>query len=459
MTETPIPRLVWRLAIPSMISMVVSALYNVVDAAFVGRLSTEATAGIGIGFAYMTFIQAVGFFFGHGSGNHISRALGARHYEDAGVMAAVGFFTPFFIGIVAALVGLPLLPQLARWMGAPPAVVPYACNYLRYILLASPFMMSALTLNNQLRLQGNARFGMIGIVSGAVLNIGLDPLLIFVCDMGVSGASLATGISQFCAFCLLLWGTQRRESVHISLANFKPSVYCYREIIAGGLPSLCRQAFNCVSAIMLNFAAASYAPVGQDASSVAAFAVVSRTTMFAFSLILGFTQGFQPVCGFNYGAHKYRRVRHSYLYAYSVSTAMLLVLSAAGYIFAPQIIALFRDEDPVLIEIGASALRWQCVAFPLVTLSTATNMLFQNIRMTFRSTLLSIGRQGLFFIPAILILPHFLGLRGVEMAQAAADVCTFLLSIPFALWISKKLTRMAEEEEKRAGEGEESVLR
>jgi len=441
-----------------MISMIVSALYNVVDAAFVGRLSTEATAGIGIGFAYMTFIQAIGFFFGHGSGNHISRALGARRHEDAGVMAAVGFFTPFLIGVMAALVGLPLLPQLARWLGAPPAVVPYACNYLRYILIASPFMMSALTLNNQLRLQGNARFGMIGIVSGAILNIGLDPLLIFVFDMGVSGASMATGISQFCAFCLLLWGTRRRESVHISFANFKPSVYCYREIIAGGLPSLCRQAFNCISAIMLNFAAASYAPVGQDASSVAAFAVVSRTTMFAFSLILGFTQGFQPVCGFNYGAHKYRRVRHSYLYAYSVSTAMLLVLSAAGYIFAPQIIALFRDEDPMLIEIGASALRWQCVAFPLVTLSTATNMLFQNIRMTFRSTLLSIGRQGLFFIPAILILPYFLGLQGVEMAQAAADVCTFLLSIPFAIWISRKLSRMAEEEERKNEPGIEREL-
>ncbi len=446
MTETPIPRLVWRLAIPSMISMMVSAIYNVVDAAFVGRLSTEATAGIGIGFAYMTFIQAVGFFFGHGSGNHISRTLGARHYEDAGVMAAVGFFSPFLIGVVAALVGLPLLPQLAGWLGAPPDVVPYACNYLRYILIASPFMMSALTLNNQLRLQGNARFGMIGIVSGAVLNIGLDPLFIFVFDMGVSGASLATGISQFCAFCLLFWGTRRRESVHITFANFRPSLSCYGEIAAGGLPSLCRQAFNCISTVMLNHAAATFAPMDQEASSVAAFAVVSRTMMFAFSLILGFTQGFQPVCGFNYGAHKYRRVRQSYLYALSVSTFMLLILSTLGFIFAPQIIALFRDEDPVLIEIGTHALRWQCVAFPLVTLGTATNMLFQNIRMTFRSTLLSIGRQGLFFIPAILILPRFFSLQGVEIAQAVADVCTFLLSIPFAIWISRKLKRMADEE-------------
>lgn len=439
MTETPVPRLVLRLAIPSMISMVVTAFYNVVDAAFVGHLSTEATAGIGIAFAYMTFIQAVGFFFGHGSGNHISRALGARRHDDAGVMAAVGFFTPLGIGIVAAAIGLPLLPQLARLLGAPEAVVPYACDYLRYILIASPFMMSALTLNNQLRLQGNARFGMIGIVSGAILNIGLDPLLIFTLDLGVTGASLATAISQFSAWCLLLWGTMRSESVHIRFANFRPSWYCYKEILAGGLPSLCRQAFNCASVVILNHAAASYAPVGQEPSSVAAFAVVSRTMMFAFSLILGFVQGFQPVCGFNYGAHKYHRVRQSFIFAYIVSTSMLVVLSVLGFIFAPQIIAIFRSEDPALIEIGSSALRWQCAVFPLVTLSTCTNMLFQNIRMPIRSTLLSISRQGLFFIPAILILPSFFGLDGVIMTQAVADVCTFFLAIPFAVWISRKL--------------------
>lgn len=439
MTETPVPRLVLRLAVPSMVSMVVTALYNVVDAAFVGHLSTEATAGIGISFAYMTFIQAVGFFFGHGSGNHISRALGARQIDDAETMAAVGFFTPLILGLVATAVGLLFLPQLAVLLGATPDVVPYACSYLRYILIATPFMMSALVLNNQLRLQGNARFGMIGIVSGAVLNIVLDPLFIFVLDLGVAGASIATAVSQMFAWGLLLWGTTRDESVHIRLAKFKPCFGCYKEIVAGGLPSLFRQAFNCVSVIMLNFAASKYAPAGQAASSIAAFAIVSRTTMFAFSLILGFTQGFQPVCGFNYGAHKYGRVRQSYLFAFSVSAAMLTLLSALGFIFAPQIIAVFRDEDPALLAIGTAALRWQCVVFPLCTLSTSTNMLFQNIRMTFPATLLAIGRQGLFFVPAILVLPRIFGLQGVEMTQAVADVCTFFLSLPFAVWINRKL--------------------
>ena len=441
MTETPVPRLVVRLAIPSMISMVVTAFYNVVDTAFIGHLSTEATAGIGISFAYMVFIQAIGFFFGHGSGNYISRSLGARQFSQAGTMAAVGFFSPIILGTIAALICLPLLPQLATLLGAPANVVPYACNYLRYILIASPFMMSALTLNNQWRLQGNARFGMIGIVSGAILNIALDPLFIYIFKLGVSGASLATAISQLFAWFLLLRGTMKGESVHIRLSNFKPSWAAYREILAGGLPSLFRQVFNCTSVIMLNYAAAHYAPIGQEDSSVAAFAVVSRTTMFAYSLILGFTQGFQPVCGFNYGARLYARVKQSYLFTLAVTTSMLTVLSLLGYLFAPQIVAIFRSEDPVLLDIGIQALRWQCVVFPLCTLATATNMLFQNIRLTFPATLLAIGRQGLFFIPALIILPHHLGLQGVEMSQAVADLCTCLLAIPFAIWITRKLSK------------------
>ena len=447
MTEQPVRRLVLRLAVPTIISMMVTAFYNVVDAAFVGHLSTEATAGVGVSFAYMTFIQAVGFFFGHGSGNHISRALGARNRDDAAVIAAVGFFTPFFFGMLSAVVGLCFLTKLSVALGATPEVVPHSNAYLRFILIASPFMMSSLTLNNQLRLQGNARLGMIGIISGAVLNIVLDPIFIFALNLGVQGAAIATAISQFLCWCLLLWGTTRPESIGIRFANFKPSGYCYREILAGGLPSLCRQVFNCVAAILLNHAAARYAPQGAAASAIAAFAIVSRTMMFAFSIVLGFCQGFQPVCGFNYGARKFGRVRQSYMFALTGSSLGLLVMAALGYIFAPQIITLFRAEDPELIAIGARALRWQCIAFPLVGLSTSTNMLFQNIRMPFRSTLLSIGRQGLFFIPAIALLPMAWGIHGVEMAQAVADACTFLLSVPFAIWIYRKLTKMQAQEE------------
>ena len=441
MTTKPVKVLVCQMAVPTIIAMVTTALYNVVDAAFIGRLSTEGTAGIGISFAYMTFIQALGFFFGHGSGNYISRALGAKNVSSAAVVATVGFVTPFIVGLLAAAVCLPNLSALSRLLGAPEAVVPYANDYLRYIVGATPFMMSALTLNNQLRLQGNARFGMVGIVSGAVLNIALDPLLIFACGMGVSGASLATAISQVFAWGLLLYGTFKPESVHLSLRNFKPSFRVYYEIFRGGLPSLFRQVFNCAAAVSLNYCAALYAAPGEEASAVAAFAVVTRIMMFAFSVVLGFCQGFQPVCGFNYGAKKYDRVRESWLFASCVGTGFLLVISAVGILFAPQIVAIFRAEDPALIAIGAVTLRWQCAAFPLVGLFTATGMLFQNIRMTFPATLLSICRNGLFFLPAILLLPLWLGMQGVQVAQAVADALTFVLSVPYALWINRKLKR------------------
>ena len=439
MTEQPVKLLVCKMAVPTIIAMVTTALYNVADAAFIGRLSTEGTAGIGISFAYMTFIQALGFFFGHGSGNFISRALGAKNVSSASVVASVGFFTPFILGLVAAAICLSNLSGLSRLLGAPPEVVPYANDYLRYIVAATPFMMSALTLNNQLRLQGNAHYGMIGIVSGALLNIALDPILIFGCNMGVSGASLATAISQLFSFGLLLRGTFRPGSVHIRMRDFKPSWKVYYEIFRGGLPSLFRQVFNCAAAVSLNYCASLYAAPGQQASAVAAFAVVTRIMMLAFSVVLGFCQGFQPVCGFNYGAKKYDRVRESWLFAASMGTMFLLVISTIGFIFAPQIVALFRAEDPVLIEIGATTLRWQCAAFPLVALFTATGMLFQNIRMTVPATLLSICRNGLFFLPAILLLPLWLGLQGVQMAQAVADALTFVLSVPYAIWINQKL--------------------
>ena len=440
MTTKPVKVLVCKMAVPTIIAMVTTAFYNVVDAAFIGRLSTEGTAGIGISFAYMTFIQALGFYFGHGSGNHISRALGAKDVSSASVVATVGFITPFLLGTVAALCCLPNLSWLSRILGAPEGVVPYANDYLRYIVVATPFMMSALTLNNQLRLQGNAQFGMVGIVSGAILNIALDPLFIFTFDMGVSGASLATAISQFFAWCLLLYGMFRPESVHIKLRDFKPSFKVYYEIFRGGLPSLFRQVFNCAAAVSLNYCAKIYADgPAQEASAVAAFAVVTRIMMFAFSVVLGFSQGFQPVCGFNYGAKLYGRVRESWLFATCVGTAFLLAISAVGILFAPEIVALFRAEDPVLIEIGAVTLRWQCAAFPLVALFTTTGMLFQNIRMTGPATLLSVCRNGLFFLPALLLLPLWLGLQGVQMAQAVADVLTFLLCIPYAVWINRKL--------------------
>ena len=440
MTEAPVKRLILKMSVPTIISMMVTSLYNMVDSFFVGHLSTEAVAGVGVAFAYMAFINACGFFFGHGSGNFISRALGARQTENAGKMAATGFVSPLILGAVAGVLALVFSSPLSRALGATEQILPSANAYLRYIFLATPFMMSSLTLNNQLRLQGNARFGMIGIASGALLNIALDPLFIFVLDMGVSGASLATAVSQCFGWCVLLWGTSREGNVHIRIKNFTPTWYYYKEIINGGLPSLARQALSVIATICLNRMAVHYAEAGNEASTVAAFTIVTRVVMMSYALIIGLGQGFQPVCGYNYGAKRYGRVKESYLFCLTLSTAVLIVLGTLGYLFAPDIIALFRSEDPELIRVGSHAMRWQCVAFPLMGLCTATNMLLQNINYTWQATFLSMCRQGICFLPAVFVAPWLWGLTGLEAAQAIADVMTFLISLPFALWIIRKLS-------------------
>ena len=441
MTEAPVRRLVLKMAVPTVISMMVTAIYNVADAAFVGHLSTEATAGVGISFAYMTFIQAIGFFFGHGSGNYIARALGAKKGGSAEKMAATGFFSAFLLGIAAAVAGLVFLPALCRLLGATPDIEAHANRYLVFILAATPFMMSCLVMNNQLRLQGSAQYAMIGLVSGAVLNIFLDPLFIFVFGWGVSGAAAATLCSQFFSWLLLLHGIRKAGNVHIRLRQFTPSGFFYKEIVRGGLPSLCRQGLICLSTVCLNRAAAIYAAPGNEASTIAAFAVVSRIMMFAFSIILGIGQGFQPVCGFNYGAGLYGRVREAYLFCMRLSTVLLLIMAVVGFAFSTPLIAFFRAEDPELIAVGVKVLRWQCAVFPLIGVTTATNMYFQTTGQVVRATLLSICRQGLFFLPVLFVVPAFFGLPGLMATQGIADLMTFLFTLPFALSAARDLQR------------------
>lgn len=439
MTETPVPRLVMRMAVPTVISMSVSAIYNFADSFFVGHISTEATAGVGIAFAYQCLVQAAGFFFGAGSGNYISRSLGAQDSVGAEKMASTGFFSAFITGLVLMTLGLLFLTPLSIMLGAVPEVIPASNAYMKWLLVSTPFLVSQMTMNNQLRLQGNATLSMIGLIAGAVLNIALDPILIYSCGMGVAGASLSTAISQFVSWLILFWMTTRNGIVHILPRNFTPRLYMYREIAAGGFPSLMRQSLGCISTICLNWAVAYYAVPGQEASTIAAFSVVSRVMMCAMCVILGIGQGFQPVCGFNWGAGLRRRVRSAYLFTMSFSTALILVMSLLGLAFAPQIIAFFRSEDPQLIDIGTVVLRWQCLMFPLVGVTTPTNMLFQNIRMTAKATVLAMSRQGIFFFPLLILLPRLFGLPGLQAVMAFSDLCTFFLALPFCISILREL--------------------
>lgn len=434
MTEEPIPRLVCSLAVPTIISMLITSFYNMVDTFFVGRINTSATAAVGVVFSLMAIIQAFGFFFGHGSGNYISRQLGAQNMDEASKMASIGFFSALFTGMVLAVLGLIFIEPLARLLGSTETILPYAVDYLKYILVGAPYMTASLVLNNQLRFQGNAMYGMVGIVAGAVINIALDPILIFMCGMGIGGAALATIISQFISFMMLLWVSQRGPGIHISWKNARFSGYFLKEMVRGGVPSLCRQGLGSVATIALNVAAGVYGD-----AAIAGMSIVSRITMFAYSALIGFGQGFQPVCGFNYGAKLYDRVREAFYFCLKTAAGFLILLSVAGYIGAPQLIELFRKGDPEVTAVGIAALRFSCISFTLSGGIVMSNMLLQSIGMAVRASIVAAARQGLFFLPLIFILPTFLGLRGVEMCQMVSDILTFLLAMPLSISVLNKM--------------------
>lgn len=428
MLETPIPKLVCSLAVPTIISMLITSIYNMADTFFVGKINTSATGAVGVVFSLMSIIQALGFFFGHGSGNNMSRMLGADRTDDAKKIASTGFFLCLMCGIVLAVVGNCFAEPLARFLGSTDTILPYAVSYLRIILIGTPYMMASLVLNNHLRFQGSAFYAMIGIGFGGVLNIALDPLFIFVFDMGIAGAALATILSQFISFCILLVEACRKEHVGIHISKFTLKEHTLSNIFKGGIPSLARQGLGSISTICLNLAAGPYGD-----AAIAAMSIVSRITYFAFSAVIGFGQGFQPVCGYNYGANRKDRVREAYLFCVKVSTIVLLVFAVLGLIFSPQLITIFRKNDADVIRIGTLALRFQCISLPLLGLITMTNMLLQTIGRPLKATVLAMARQGIFFVPLILILPQVLGLLGVQLSQAIADVLSFALAIPLAV--------------------------
>ena len=435
MTETPVRRLICRLAVPCIISMLVTAFYNMADTFFVGMLkSNAATGAVGVVFSMMAIIQAVGFFFGHGSGNYISRELGKKNYEEASNMAATGFYYSLAAGVLICVLGQIFLEPLAYLLGSTDTILPYTKEYLSVILLGAPWMGASLVLNNQLRYQGSAFYAMVGIVSGAVLNIALDPILIFSCGLGVAGAGWATIISQFVSFCLLYYGVSRGSNIHIHISRVKFKPFYFKNIIQGGLPSLARQCLASVATICLNQAAGQL----NDDAVIAAMGVVQRIMMFGGSAMIGFGQGFQPVCGFNFGAKLYDRVKEGFWFCVKTSLGFLILVSAAMFIFAPDLIRLFRD-DPTVIACGATALRFQCISFPAQSWIVMSNMMEQSIGRTVPATFLATARQGVFFIPAVWILFAAFGLLGIQMAQAVSDLLTLLCAIPIHIHVMRTL--------------------
>lgn len=436
MTQTPVERLICSLAVPTIISNLITTFYNMADTFFIGKINTSASGAVGIAFSMMAAIQAVGFFFGQGSGNNISRLLGRQQVDQAEQLAATGFFSALIGGACIAAAGLYFLRPLCILLGSTETILPYAMDYLKYILLGAPYMAASLVLNNQLRFEGSAFYGMIGLTTGGCLNIILDPVFIFGLHMGISGAALATILSQFVGFCLLLWGINHAGNVPIRFKNFTPNLHFYKMITNGGLPSLCRQGMSGIAVACLNTAAR---PFGDAA--IAAMAIVSRITNFTNSVLLGFGQGFQPVCGFNYGAGLYARVKKGFWFCVKVGTIFLLALSAVEFLLAPRLIELFRKGDAQVLQIGATALRFQCITFFLAAWVIVSNMMMQTTGKMFRATFMGLARQGIFLIPLVMILPHILGLRGIQLAQPFADIISFAVSVPLQFSLLKEMKR------------------
>lgn len=436
MLEEPVKRLVCRLAVPTILSMLVTSFYNMADTFFVGKINTQSTAAVGVVFSLMAIIQAVGFLFGHGSGNYISRKLGAGDIEEAQKMSAVGFFTSFLAGIIIMIGCLFFIEPLSFALGSTVTIQPYTVAYLKNILIGAPAMTASLVLNNQMRFQGSAFYAMIGIVSGAVINIALDPLLIFGFEMGVAGAALATTISQYISFVFLLVMMRRGGNIQISFRNFKPSLHFYKEVIRGGIPSLFRQGLASVATICLNHAAGVYGD-----AAIAGMSIVSRIMMFVNSALIGFGQGFQPVCGFNYGAKKYKRVLEAFFFCVKVAFLCLAGIAVIVFLCAPQLVTVFRKGDVDVIEVGTAALRYSIVALPLSSWIIMCNMMLQSIGKGLKASIVASARQGIFFLPLITILPYFCGLTGVEICQAVSDIFALTVSIPLGVSVIKEMKR------------------
>lgn len=442
MTQTPVRPLIMKLAVPTIISMLVTAIYNTADTYFVSQLGKSASGAVGVVFSLMAIIQAVGFTLGMGSGSLISRSLGVRDAEKANRYASSAITAALIIGIIITIFGKIFINPLLNMLGATETVLPHARGYATYILFGAPIMAGSFVLNNILRAEGKAKFAMIGLTTGGLLNLGLDPLLIFKFNLGTSGAAIATLISQCVSFILLLGCFILGKSViKLSIRSISRNFGDYLEIIKVGAPSFCRQGFASIATILLNNCAGVYGD-----AALSAMSIVSKVFMFMFQTILGIGQGYQPVAGYNFGAKKYDRMKSAFIFTYVIGTILLLICGIAGFIFAPYIIPLFiKDAD--VIAIGTKALRWQAAVLPLLPINVICNMTFQSVGKKLKATLMSCCRQGIFFIPSVLILSKAFGLAGVEATQGISDLATSLISIPFAIGFYREIKKLEKSQE------------
>ncbi len=430
MTETPIRDLILKLSVPTIITNMISTIYNAADTFFIGRISTSASAAVGVVLTVQIVIQSIGFFFGQGTGTTISKELGKHDIERANEVASTGFLSALLLSSLIMVPGLCFKSPIARFLGSTETILPYALDYMHYILLAAPFMAGSIVLNQQLRFQGFATSSMIGITTGGILNMVMDPIFIFKLDMGIKGAALSTMISQAISFTILLILHFKVSTVTLSFKSIRFSRRTYKPIYIGGLPSLCRQSVHSVAMVALNTAAK---PFGDAA--IAAMSISNKVAGFTNSVVLGIGQAYQPICGFNYGAKKYDRVKEGFWLCVKTLAIILFCIALLEFIFPAEIIGFFRKGDPEVVRIGKLALRLRSLTITFSSWIMISNMLLQTTGKVYRASILGFARQGIVLIPIVSILPPIIGMLGIQIAQPVADVVTLAMSVPMTLGV------------------------
>lgn len=434
MMETPILRLITTLSIPTIISSLITVIYNTADTYFVSQIDKSASAAVGVVFSIMSVIQALGFGLGVGAGSLISRKLGAKDNAAADKYASSAFAASILVGTIIAIVGLSFLEPILRFLGCTDTMLPHAIPYARFILIAAPLNCATFVLNTTLRSEGLAFLSMVGITTGGILNMILDPILINGFSMGTGGAAIATMASQTVSFSILFcFFLFKKSIVKINIKSVSRRFTDYKAIVTTGIPTIFRQGLASIASAALNIQAIDY---GGDAAG-AAITIANKVYMLVRNIIIGLGQGFQPAAGYNYGAGNKKRTWECFTFSVKVGTAICLVFGIFSALFAEQIMWFFCDDAEVAL-LGTQTLYFLCACIPLMAFSTFVNQLYQGLGFKLQATFLASCRQGIFFLPTVFVFPLLFDLTGVQASQSFADICTFFISIPFIIIFYKK---------------------
>ncbi len=432
-----VSKAVLKLSAPAVVGFLVMAVYNIVDTMFVAWLGTSATGATQVVYPIMMLVSSFGLAFGIGGGSYLSRLMGKKDFEEANKVATVSLISAIIFGLLFTVGALVYMEPLLRFFGADASIMKMSAEYGRFIILGSVFTMGNMVLNNMLRAEGSATYSMLGQAGGSILNIILDPLFIFVFKWGIAGAAIATMLSQAVSFMILLSRYLLHKSViKINLSYFQPTMKMYAEVMKIGIPTFFRQVLASISMGVLNNGAVSY---GGD-ELIAAVGLVLKVYLLPMYILFGIGQGFQPIVGYSYGSNNLKRVTETLKYSLKLCLGLALTSFMVMYFFPEVLLSIFRPSKEVMAY-AVLGLKFNAVAIILLSVTNVVGVFYQAIGRARESLILSVARQGLFYIPLIYFLPSIMGVNGILSAQLIADILTVFLTGLMFSGFYKKITK------------------